>query len=245
MHYINVTHETTHRAKKYIYETWASSTRPAKKHILARSAHLILAPASLIPVAVDTIIGLGAAIGTLFTFGKHVPTYRITFNHLDSARKFLVYPYVNILRTINPEAIFSGNIEAASYQTTRSTHSSSYQAKMLSWKGVGLIGGLVFAILKKSAGECYNSRYFLNRHVSSRLTYILLAVACVVTRVADGIIAVPAVGLSILTMGKFESLNNLAYRTLQFPSIINDLFYCTIKFINPWAGISNPILFYA
>ena len=39
------------------------------------------------------------------------------------------------------------------------------------------------------------------------------------TRVADGIIGIPATALSILTAGKFESLNNLAYRSLQAPDL--------------------------
>jgi hypothetical protein len=101
---------------------------------------------------------------------------------------------------------------------------------------------LVINSLKALARSCYKSDNFLKRHVASRLTYALLAVSCLATRVADGAIGVAAAGLSVLTGGNFESLNNLAYRTLQAPGIINDLFYCTIKFINPWTGTSDKEL---
>lgn len=110
---------------------------------------------------------------------------------------------------------------------------------MISGDGDGFLSDLVINPLKDIARSCYNSDNFLKRHVASRLTYALLAVSCLVTRAVDGIIGIPAAGLSILTGGKFESLNNLAYRTLQAPGIINDLFYCTIKFINPWTRTSK------
>lgn len=178
---------------------------------MARGAHLLLTPASFITSAVDTIIGLGAGLGAICTLGKNKQTFKVACNHLSSSDKLFVRPYVNFLKTINPEAKISGD-------------------------GDGFLSDLVINPLKNIARRCYNSDNFLKRHIASRLTYALLAVSCLVTRAVDGIIGIPAAGLSILTGGKFESLNNLAYRTLQAPGIINDLFYCTIKFINPWTG---------
>jgi hypothetical protein len=61
----------------------------------------------------------------------------------------------------------------------------------------------------------------------------------VITRLVDGIIGVIAAVLSFLTLGKVASINNVAYRALQAPGIVKDLFKCTIKFINPWAGVEK------
>lgn len=226
MSYTNVTYASTKPAEHYVDSNWVQSdeTTFLKKHVLARGAHILLTPSSFITCAVDTIIGLGAGLGAICTLGKNKQTFKVACSHLSSSNKLFVRPYVNFLKTINPEAKFSGD--------------AAKQA-MISGNGDGFLSDLVIDPLKNIARNCYNSDNFLKRHIASRLTYALLAVSCLVTRAVDGIIGIPAAGLSILTGGKFESLNNLAYRTLQAPGIINDLFYCTIKFINPWTGTSN------
>lgn len=222
MSYINITNASTTLARDYVNSNWVASSETTfiKKHVLARAAHLALVPASFITSAVDTIIGLGVGIGVICTLGKHESTFKITRNHLFSSNRLFVRPYVNLLQTINPEANFSG----------------SNGRSMISAEGVGFLSDFSLNLLMNIARDCYNSDNFLKRHVFSRLTYVLLAVACLVTRAVDGIIGIPVAGLSILTGGKFESLNNLAYRTLQATGIIEDLFCCTIRFINPLAG---------
>lgn len=241
MSYTNVTYASTKPAEHYVDSNWVESDKTTflKKHVLARGAHLLLAPASFITSAVDTIIGLGAGIGAICTLGKHQPTIKAAFNHLSSSNKLVVRPYVNILQTINPKAKFSGDLANQPYVVRYLAQCTDYKPPMISGDGDGFISDIVINSLKNVARACYNSDNFLKRHVASRLTYALLAVSCLVTRAIDGIIGIPAAGLSILTGGKFESLNNLAYRTLQAPGIINDLFYCTIKFINPWTGTSK------
>lgn len=230
MPYTNVTYATTKPAELYVYNNWIQSdeTTFLKKHVLVRGAYFVLAPASFIASAIDTIIGLGAGIGAICTLGKHQRTFEVAFEHLSSSNKLVVRPYANILQTINPEAKFSGNLACP-----------GNKSPMISGHGDGFISDMVISSLKNVAIACYRSNNFLKRHVASRLTYALLAVSCLVTRAVDGIIGILAAGLSILTVGKFESLNNLAYRTLKAPGIINDLFYCTIKFINPWSGTSK------
>jgi hypothetical protein len=238
MSYSNVTYALIKPVENYVDSNWVRPVKTPfiKKHVLARGAHFVLAPASFITSAVDTIIGLGVGIGAICTLGKHYPTFKIAHNHLSGSRGLFVRPYKNLLQTINPEAKFSGDLANESHLVRQLRLAK--QAK-ISGDGDGFLSDLVIDPLKDIARSCYNSDNFLKRHVASRLTYALLAISCLVTRVVDGIISIPVAGLSILTGGKFESLNNLAYRTLQAPGIINDLFYCTIKFINPWTGTSK------
>jgi hypothetical protein len=226
MPYTNITNATVRPFRKYVEENWVQSdeTTFLKKQVFARGAHLALVPASFITSAADAIIGLGAAIGTVCTVGKHQPTYKFAMTHLYNLDKLFVNPYVNFLRAVNPEALFS-----AGRKSTAAINAN----------GDGFLTGLMIDKLKDAARTYYNSDNFLKRHVASRLTYALLAVACLVTRAVDAVIGILAATFSILTFGKFESLNNMSYRALQFPGILTDLFYCTIKFINPWTGTSK------
>lgn len=59
---------------------------------------------------------------------------------------------------------------------------------LIDFKGNGFLTNPVYTSLREAASSCYNSKNFLKRHVASRLTYVVLAVACVVTRAVDGII---------------------------------------------------------
>lgn len=243
MSYTNITNASTVAAAYYVKKNWVYSdeTTFLKKHVLGRGAHFMLAPTSFITNALDTIVGLGAGIGAICTLGKHQPTLTAAFNHLSRSNKLAVHPYVHFLKTINPEAKFSGDLEnlPPTERIIAMTIGSSYRPARISGDGDGFISDTAITSLKNIARGCYNSDNFLKRHVASRLTYVLLAISCLVTRVVDGVIGVLTGAFSILTVGKFESLNNVAYRALQAPGIINDLFYCTIKFINPWTGTSK------
>lgn len=223
MSYINITNSSIGPVKDYVAKNWVSSeeTSFVKKQVLARGAYLILAPASLVTSAVDAIIGVGAGIGAICALGKHKPTCQFTIKHLHSSDRMIAEPYVNLLKALNPD-----------FELTEGR-------SLIGAMGHGFTSHFIREPLKEVARSCYDSDSLLKRHVASRLTYALLAIASVVTRAVDGVIGVPAAALSLLTLGKFESLNHLAYRGLQVPGIINDLFYCTIKLVNPWTGTSK------
>jgi hypothetical protein len=217
MDYLTITSASTNVVESYIISNLSHSSTESfiKANILSRSLHLILTPISFITNSIDVIIGFGAGIGAICTLGKHEPTFTVAVTHLDNAKNLALGPYKNILRTINPNIIFSKNPDVY---------------------GEGFLSDFIIATLSPIAADFSDSDNFLKRHVASRLTYALLAIACLVTRVVDGIISIPAAALSILTIGQFASINSLAYRTLQAPAIISDLFYYLISFINPWAG---------
>lgn len=195
-----------------------------EKEVLVRASYFLLAPASLITCALDIIVGLGAGLGVIWNLGKNPQTFKITCNHLLSSKLLLVKPYVNLLKTINPEAKFS------------SEKSYLWYRPAISADGDGFLTDLIISPLKELGRNCCKSNNYLKRNVASRLAYGLLAISCLVTRAFDAVIGVGAASLSIFTRGKFEDLNNLAFRALQAPGIINDLFYCLIKSINPRSG---------
>lgn len=215
MSYINITCASTKPVEYYVDSNWVQSdeTTFLKKHVLARGAYLLLTPASFITSALDTIIGLGAGIGAICTLGKHKPTYVFAGRHVFMSNFSCALPYQNFLQTINPEAKFGD---------TR-----------------GFIVSSIVKPLTNIAASCQKSNNFLKRHIASRLTYALSAIACLVTRAVDGVISIPITALSILTVGKFQSINNLAYKTLKASGIVNDLFQLTMLFINPWAATSE------
>ncbi|MCC5831695.1 MAG: hypothetical protein JJU12_01450 [Chlamydiales bacterium] len=75
------------------------------------------------------------------------------------------------------------------------------------------------------------------RHIVSRLTVILRTVASLITRIVDFPIGLIAGLFSLLTFGRYESLNNAALRGLQITGIVTDLFEGVIQFLNPEATV--------
>lgn len=199
---------------------YSPETNFIKKQILARGVNLILTPASFATGCLDTILGAIAGVRALCTAGRNISTLKISYNHLKSTQSLIARPYLNFLRAINPEA---------------ETRGCSIFGLEIQDSGEGLLTNELVKKFKENIGDYRRSRNYLMRHVATRLAYALMAVSCVITRLADGIIGVPAACLSIFTAGRFAPLNNIALRGLQAPGIIKDLFYCTVKVINPWA----------
>ncbi|MBS4168512.1 hypothetical protein [Parachlamydia sp. AcF125] len=210
MAYTNITSASIKPIENYVSKNWVLSkkTNFLKKHVIARGAYLALVPSSFVTSALDTIVGLGTGVGVFLTLGKQQKTFTIAFNHLINTDRLVAQPYAHFLKMVNPKAEFSD-------------------------ERCGIITYPVAGALDKKAEKFSSSNNFLKRHVASRLTYALLAISCLVTRAVDGIIGIPTATLSVLTAGKFESLNKLAYRSLKAPGIIADLFGCTLNVIDP------------
>lgn len=229
MSYVNLSYATVVRADLHIFSeyTHPSLSSIVDQHILARGGYLLLAPTSVITSALDIIVGLGAGIGAICTLGMHQPTLKVARYHLTSANQLAPRLYANLLRMIRPNArVNAGDFPEGDQETK----------DILKGKD-GYLAAKVITPFRAFAKECYSSDNFLKRHVASRLTYALLAVACLVTRAVDGVIGIVAALFSLATLGQFRKLNIIAYRGLQAPGIISDLFYCVVKVINPYAGV--------
>ncbi len=234
MSYVSLTHSIIKPAESYIKEHMDSS------NLSTKAAHLGLAALSFLTTSADSLIGMGAGFGTLLTYGKSKTVYKFSIYHLGSSKVVLLLPYKQLMEMINPEAKFPARVSKNATPFTKYLGSlAEHQLPMITADGNGFVSDLFIEPIKDIARTCYNSDNFLKRHVASRLTYALLAISCIVTRVVDGIIGVPAGLLSLITGGSFESLNNLAFRALQAPAIIEDLTYCSIKILNPFTGTKS------
>jgi hypothetical protein len=224
--YYNVSNAVIRPINTYADKCIDPQRRPnfVEKQILSRVVNAGSALLTPLTSAVDIIIGLGAGVGTLCTIGTHKPTLQFALKHLNRSNQIISGSYIRALKTLNPNA---GLTYATNYDETKNP--------LIPADGDGLITHYVKKELIKIADGYSSSENILVRNVSNRLTLALLAVSCIVTRVADGIIGLGAATLSFITYGQIESLNNMAYRGLQAPGLINDLFQCIIKIINPWA----------
>ena len=93
---------------------------------------------------------------------------------------------------------------------------------------------------EKKIDELHVEEKFLTRHIVSRLSHGLFAVASVITRLWDFAVGLLAASLAFATLGKIETINHLAYRGLKVGGLCSDVFEHTIKAINPWTGEIPP-----
>lgn len=225
MSYVNLTHTFTSKIPSFIESEWACNNEANcfNRQFTARVGYFLSAPLELISSIVDTAIGLLATVESLLALGTEKSCNKIAQNHLISASAIISSPYKFLLRTLNPTATFD-------------------ECAPVSSKGNGLVSHYVINFLKEYGRSCTNSPNLFKQHVISRVTYALLAISCLVTRTADGAIGIIAAAFSFITLGKIDTINNIALRGLRFPGIIDDLVFCTVKFINPWSkGWNEPV----
>ncbi len=75
--------------------------------------------------------------------------------------------------------------------------------------------------------------------LASRGVYVALLITTIVTRVFDLVVAVILVPASLLTGGKFKVLNESVFKGLGVGAVVKDIYYCTLKIINPSIKFSN------
>lgn len=185
-----------------------------RRFFVSRGVHLGLVPITLVTNALDTMIGLGIGIAAVCTAGTHRKTALLTNTYLSRSNDLLSDPFVHLLRAVNPTASFRNS-------------------SVINKSGCGFVPDLVLPKLANASLKSRNSSNFFQRHFISRLTTALMGLAAIVTRVADAVIALPVAAAALLTYGKIDSINNLAYRTLQAPGLIDDLLSSLVRTMNP------------
>lgn len=199
-----------------------SSSSPRKKNINFAGRYFLSSTA-------DTAIGLGFAIGSIFTMGMNQKTWEGAKKHLFCSRLICSESYKYLLKALNPQAEFPKIQEQTFLDIPRNNPCVDLQ-------GNGLFADRVHRFLRPRCKALARSENIMARHLGARGSYALMAIALIVARLFDGVIGVGAAVVSIATFGKWGSLNNVAYRGLQATGVVKDLFICISRFFNPTAG---------
>lgn len=224
MSYINVTKLVAQPVNEFLLDKVLSGPQNSlQTHLVQRGVHLVICPLALVANAIDTVAGIVLGIGAICTLGKHPALLKASLNHLCNSANLVARPYVNLVRAINPQAVFDEDDES------RSSCIADWRDSLHSY-------------FIANVGEYKNSENFLEKHVTLRLAYGVLAVATLATRAVEGIFSIPVATVAILAAGKLTRANNLAYKTLSSPRMIEEFVVYSIKCINPWvkADLEQP-----
>lgn len=110
------------------------------------------------------------------------------------------------------------------------------------FNGRGLFTSLIVDSEINAAKKFADSKNILVRHIFSRIGFAFTLPTSMITRVADAALGLVAATFALITLGKISSLNNFAYRNINLPGLIPDMFFGVIKTINPWAGTKPQAL---
>ena len=188
----------------------SSDTNFIKKQLFSRLRYAAMVPTYVVANVADTIFGIGSETVYHATFGW-LGYSKDDAKYLRSSFKYVLSdPYYAFVKTINPGANSLGGYSA------------------------GKVTNLMQYVLVSPAKKFADSKYFMLKHVASRLTYAIAALAAVVTRVADGIIGLPFALLSIISFGAIKSLNEFSYNSLiQFPLAVTNFFKYAAYAVKP------------
>lgn len=178
------------------------------EELKTRFVRCAVAPVFSLAWALDTLIGLGAGVASIFPLGEYRPSHKFVKEQLDASQRILVIPYFFFLKLLNPK------VKDSDY--TRLTKSLSDQHNNSDY-----------------LDDFLKSDQFLKRHVATRLSYSVLAVSISVVAAVQMVFAIPLAALSLLTVGKFEILNDSAEKCLLSVGVIQDLYEIARKIINP------------
>jgi hypothetical protein len=201
----------------------------------ARGVSAVLVPSTFGSTILDTLGGLvvGIFAGLPIVFLREMGYVNLSAANLfkkssdciQQSNFIFAEPFKHLLRVINPKVIR----DKAPFTVSSSEEDSKKNDPWVSKDGVGLLANQVHNAVKyliKSESKLY-------RHTISRLVCALAPVAFVIARIADGIIGIAAAPFALLSGGCCESLNNIAYRGLQAPGLLFDLYRCAVGFIHP------------
>ncbi len=188
-------------ADNYVQTNYVKSKEPSLW--TARGINIILIPCSIITIAIDTVVGLGASLTSGVTLGLSRPVNCFVRSHLCTCA-ILRYPYSNLIRVIHPDTDFKDD-------------KTPY----------------IQALAEYAKNLYLDGRDFEKHHVVPRLCGLVLVVAALVESMAYAIIAVVATPLSLVTLGYFSSINQVAIRVLRFTMFGESLVKATLLFINP------------
>ncbi len=201
----------------WIKKELVESDSIVKKHILARLGYVGLIPVHIICAAIDTIIGLGALLVSIF----HSDAIEFSAHQLDQFAKIISYAHLNLLNFLNPEI---------------STLKNSKLDKEYSPNRDSAYGIITFKLTKpiyKYEEALADSDNCLVNYVGSPLFGALRIVLFVATRSIDLLIGLSLIPFSLLIAAtnikclneKCIKLHRSAFRGVQIGAIAMDFVF--------------------
>lgn len=186
-------------------------------HLKTRACHLALVPCRLVLGVIDAVGGSLVATASCLFFSERCIGGRrgayVAGLFFTGSTLMLSDTAAYTIQALNPRASFSNDAKISS-------------------DGVGLTRNFVQLCEKKLFTACYSKQASkFTKKVIPRLTAPLLFVAKCISRIVDLALGLLAYSASLLTFGKIDSINNIAYRGLQIPGLISDTFDCIYTMI--------------
>jgi hypothetical protein len=220
--------------EREVQSVWKKRQRNGfKDSVVIRMKHLGIAVFSPLMALVDMGIGIGSGAVELWTLRRRTPFISASKNLEEGSRLFVALFYANLLRALNPNA---GFLEEH-HEGVRDCR----QESLSYYFGDGLVRASLIKRISCLGRSLNFSESIFHRQISSRLTYVLLALAVVITRAVEVIFGMVAAFFSLIFLGKVASLNRYAYRGLQATGMIGDVSYCVFKMIYPCLGESSHL----
>jgi hypothetical protein len=186
-----------------------------KRHVVSRAGYLAAIPCHIFASAIDGIASIGTGFYSIITAGTNKKSLQFAGCQINSFVSLLPDAFYHLQNTICPG-------------TERDSLTSD-----------GILTKYVYQAINAGIQKCNESDNFILKHVISRLTAILLPLACAVTRAVDFFLGIVAALAALLTAGKIKHLNNLAGQGLQINGIALDLFMGVLRFVNPQVTLKN------
>ncbi|CDZ81757.1 hypothetical protein BN1013_02293 [Candidatus Rubidus massiliensis] len=243
MSYFNLSKSIHSPLKRYAYElsdihNTSKSLQFVKKECFSRFINLSSIPIGLITSLFDTIIGMLFSVISISLLSLNKRVYKLSINHLRSQKVILRIIYVHVLRIFQPTIKFKKEKHNNSPYVVRQTIPQQKDLK-ISASGNGYLSEYIVEPLKNIARSNIKSNSLIKRHISSRLIFSCILLSSIISRIGDAILSTICIFPVLLSVGKFQSLNNLVYRAIQFPGVVEDVFYSITKIGNPFLTLTN------
>ncbi len=200
-------------AETLIQKKLVDSHNSIVNKVFSRCAYGMLIPVSLITRSVDTCVGLATWTFCVLTFGnKKLCTF--TAHELYSSRFLLADPFKFSLKTYTPRSSFTIEADGES----------------------SLVKEKVVEIHTLSDKSELND---LRKHLRLRMDFAKLVIESIVLALLKTAFSVSSVSLAFYTKGVDGDNNTLAYNMLTMTGVVDDLFFTTMRVVNPWAKIPN------
>ena len=186
----------------------------------ARKKYFVLASKQTFYCALDLIAATGSLIGMGVTGDREVITF--TLRQFEAGKKIFSYLFADLLRALNPQAPFAYDPQQGNVEEQEQIWSRQFP---LQW-----IYEQAHPFLKEYEAQ-QNIR-------ALRTIYVALTVSALVIRTLEAVIGIGSrLPLAFFSYGRWETVNSLAFYTLQAaPNLFFDCAGGIIKICNPDAS---------